>query len=92
MLAKTPERITEEWLDKHFTRHPKDFKITPWESWVDITGRVIWQKVSNRVGTEFTVHVDNRDFKSIGHADLAYVHEFEWFMAAIGAEDLIPYV
>lgn len=79
--------ITKEWLDKNFERVEEFNKIRYWR---DKSGQINIQynALINR-NDAVNVHVDNRDFDSIGSADIVYVHEYQNFLRAIGERNLL---
>lgn len=76
-----PILITEEFLETHGFRKEKD-KILGWDQWVSDDRQVIISKLSNTAGRDWSVHVDNEVYETIGAFDVQYAHQLQialWF-------------
>lgn len=76
-----PILITEEFLETHGFKKEKE-PILKWDQWVSEDRQVIISKLSNTVGRDWSVHVDNEVYETIGAFDVQYAHQLQialWF-------------
>lgn len=76
-----PVLITEEFLETHGFKKEKD-KILGWDQWVSEDRQVIISELSNTAGRDWSIHVDNEVYETIGAFDVQYAHQLQialWF-------------
>lgn len=69
-----PELITKTWLELHGYQHKNDYGI---DTWTSEDGRVIITNLSNSIGRDWNVHIDNEDFQTIGGLDIQETWQLE---------------
>lgn len=77
----SPILITEEFLETHGFKKEKE-PILKWDQWVSEDRQVIISKLSNTPGRDWSVHVDNEVYETIGAFDVQYAHQLQialWF-------------
>lgn len=80
----SPILITEEFLGTHgFKKEP----ILKWDQWVSEDRQVIISKLSNTAGRDWSVHVDNEVYETIGAFDVQYAHQLQIALWFCGRQD-----
>lgn len=81
-----PIEVTEEFLEKHeFTKEIDTITGDP--LWYSKNRRLQISKFSNTVGRDWSLHIDNEDFETIGSGDFQYVHQLQILIWGSGIDD-----
>ena len=78
--------VTEEFLETHGFKKEKE-PILKWDQWVSEDRQVIISKLSNTAGRDWSVHVDNEVFETIGAFDIQYAHQLQIALWICGRQD-----
>ena len=81
-LGLKPELITEEWLESN--GYHKEILMGKFERWISEDRRIEITKDSNMSGRDWTVHIDNEDFQSIGSLDIQEVWQLDAMLKLTG--------
>ena len=81
-LELKPEIITEEWLESN--GYHKEILMGEFERWISEDRRVEISKGSNMVGRDWSVHIDNEKFESIGSLGIQEVWQLNAMLRLTG--------
>lgn len=85
-----PIPITPDFLETHgFKKVEKKIGDYSWVGWSSKDNQVTLSDNSNTQGRDWSVHIDDNRFETIGGFDVQYIHQLQIGLWLCGRDDLI---